>query len=61
MKRPKKCPFCGGKGMLEKMGWPHHVYCVACGASVTSVKNGEEGEAEAIEKWNRRVEGGEKK
>ena len=48
------CPFCGGRAVLEKMGWPHHVYCTECGAKVTSIKYDFEGEAEACEKWNRR-------
>ncbi len=49
------CPFCGGTAELEKMGWPHHVFCIECGAKTTSGKLAEEGEQEAIEKWNRRV------
>lgn len=49
------CPFCGGTAVLEKMGWPHHVFCIKCGAKTTSGKYAEEGEQEAIEKWNRRV------
>lgn len=52
----KPCPFCGGKAVLEKMGWPHHVFCIWCGAKVTSPKYEEEGEREAVEKWNRRAE-----
>ena len=51
----KPCPFCGGTAVLEKMGWPHHVFCIKCGAKTTSGKYAEEGEQEAIEKWNRRV------
>jgi len=48
------CPFCGGKARLgdSSFGWPHHVYCTECGAKVTSLKYAEEGENEAIEKWN---------
>ena len=52
----KKCPFCGGKAELEKMGWPHHVYCTNCGARVTSTKYAEDGESEAVKKWNRRAD-----
>lgn len=51
----KPCPFCGGKAVLEKMGWPHHVYCSKCGAKITSVRHDEDGEQEAIAKWNRRA------
>ena len=52
----RPCPFCGGKAELEDLGWPHHVYCTACGARVTSILYDEEGDQEAIEKWNRRDE-----
>jgi Lar family restriction alleviation protein len=51
----KPCPFCGGIARLEQMGWPHHVFCTLCGAKVTGIKYGEEGEQEAVEKWNRRT------
>lgn len=52
----KPCPFCGCDAALEHMGWPHHVYCTECGAKVTSTKYAEDGEAQAIAKWNERIE-----
>lgn len=55
MKELKLCPFCGGKAKLEKMGFPHHVYCTECGARVTGEGFGKEGEKSAIRKWNRRT------
>ena len=51
----KPCPFCGGNARVEDMGWPHHVYCTECGAKVTSIKAGREGEYESVAKWNRRI------
>lgn len=51
----KPCPFCGGEAKLEKMGWPHHVYCLSCGAKVTSTDTGIDGEVDACTKWNRRI------
>ena len=51
----KKCPFCGGKAHLEDMGYPHHVYCTRCGAKVTGIGYSEDGENDAIEKWNTRI------
>ena len=51
----KDCPFCGGKAYVEKMGYPHLVYCGRCGARVTGKGFAEEGERDAIERWNRRV------
>ena len=48
------CPSCGGKSRLEDMGWPHHVYCTECGMRTVSTKWGEDGEKEAIKKWNTR-------
>lgn len=39
----------------DDLDWPHHVYCSECGAKVTSVRNAEDGEQEAIVKWNKRV------
>ncbi len=48
------CPCCGGKARLEDMGFPHHVYCTKCGLKSTSTKYGDEGESEAIHKWNTR-------
>ena len=52
----KPCPFCGGEAKLEDMGFPHHVYCTNCGARVTGRGFGEDGEADAIRKWNQRAE-----
>lgn len=49
------CPICGGKARLEDMGFPHHVYCERCGLKSTSVKYGEEGEKDAVKKWNTRT------
>ena len=49
------CPFCGGKAILEKLGWPHRVYCEECGARVTGKGYAEEGEADAIRRWNART------
>lgn len=42
--------------MMDSMGWPHWVWCNECGARVQSTKFAEEGDAEAIAKWNRRAE-----
>jgi Lar family restriction alleviation protein len=53
----KPCPFCGGEAhLMDSMGWPHWVWCNECGARVQSTKFAEEGDAEAIAKWNRRAE-----
>ena len=52
----KPCPFCGGKAKLEDMGYPHHVYCTGCGARVQGKGFAEEGEKDAIETWNKRVD-----
>ena len=52
----KSCPFCGGKAKLEDMGFPHHVFCTECGARVTGRGFAEDGEKDAILKWNRRIE-----
>lgn len=49
------CPFCGAVASLND-AWPHRVYCTVCGAKVQSTKFDEEGEAEAVEKWNNRSE-----
>lgn len=51
----KACPFCGGKAVLEmsppEMGCESAcVYCVRCGAAVTSKKG-----RKAAAKWNRRA------
>ena len=51
----RECPFCGGEAKLEDMGWPHHVYCMGCGARVTGKGYAEEGEKDAIERWNSRI------
>ncbi|MBR2562477.1 MAG: Lar family restriction alleviation protein [Eubacterium sp.] len=52
----KPCPFCGGEAKLEDLGFPHHVYCTNCGARITGRGFGEDGEADAIKKWNMRKE-----
>lgn len=54
----RPCPFCGGTAALEHMGWPHHVYCEMCTARVTSTKYGDEGDVEAMQRWNRRATDG---
>ena len=57
MSRLKPCPFCGGKAKLEKMGYPHHVFCTSCYARVTGHGLAEEGEQDAIRHWNMRNTG----
>lgn len=52
----KPCPFCGGEAQLLDTGWPCWVWCIKCGASVLSAKSDEEGDADAIARWNRRAE-----
>ena len=57
MKEPtlKPCPFCGGKAKIMKMGYPHWIYCLDCGARVHGRVVGEkEGEEASIKAWNRR-------
>ena len=49
----KSCPFCGGNALGPTDAWPHMIICEKCGGSVKGFS--EEGEKEAIEKWNRRV------
>ena len=51
----KPCPFCGGEARMMKMGYPHWVYCLNCGAKVHGRKYGEDGEKASAEAWNRRV------
>ena len=51
----KPCPFCGGKAKLEDMGFPHHVFCTKCSARITGQGFAEDGEKDAILKWNRRI------
>ena len=55
MEQLKPCPFCGGKALGPKDGWPHMIICEGCGASVKGFKYAEAGAMEAIEKWNRRA------
>ena len=51
----KPCPFCGGKAKIMKMGYPHWIYCLDCGARVHGRVIGEkEGEEASIKAWNRR-------
>ena len=62
MKEPmlKPCPFCGGKAKIMKMGYPHWIYCLDCGARVHGRVFGEkEGEEASIKAWNRRAKDGE--
>lgn len=40
---------------MMKMGYPHWVYCLNCGAKVHGRKYGEDGEKASAEAWNRRV------
>ena len=56
MTKLKPCPFCGGEAKLEDMGFPHHVYCTRCGAKVTGIGYEVEGEKDAVDRWNRRVQ-----
>ena len=59
MEQPEKlkpCPFCGGEARLIDMRSLHWALCSECGARVQSAKYAEEGDAEAIAKWNRRAE-----
>ena len=53
MERLKPCPFCGGEAKIMKMGYPHWVYCLECGAKV---HGGTSSEKDSIKAWNRRAE-----
>ena len=49
----KPCPFCGWEAAI---GWGfdwYYVYCINCHAKIEM-----DGQAEAIEAWNRRAEDG---
>lgn len=58
MAKLKPCPFCGGKGHVMKMGFPHWVYCEDCGARV---QGGTCEEKDSIKAWNRRTGSNEEK
>lgn len=52
----KPCPFCGGKAVIQNMGYPHYIYCSSCGAKVHGhVIGAREGKKASIEAWNRRA------
>ena len=53
MEKLKPCPFCGGEAKIMKMGYPHWVYCLECGAKV---HGGTTSEKDSIKAWNRRAE-----
>lgn len=53
MEQLKPCPFCGGEAKIMKMGYPHWVYCLQCGAKV---HGGTTSEKDSIKAWNRRTE-----
>lgn len=50
----KPCPFCGGEALGPTDAWPHMIGCSQCGAGVKGFDFAEDGEREAIKKWNRR-------
>ena len=52
----KPCPFCGGRGKLEKTGPLIYVKCQICGACGSTAAISEEycANDKAAEKWNRR-------
>lgn len=53
MEKLKPCPFCGGEAKIMKMGYPHYIYCLKCGAKV---HGGTTSEKDSIKAWNRRTE-----
>ena len=54
----KPCPFCGGKGNLEKTGCMIYVHCDRCGSNGACIGISEDycANDRAIELWNRRSE-----
>ena len=51
----KPCPFCGDDDVhVGNDGWPHHVFCLTCGAQTRSTITGLAGEEDAVYKWNKR-------
>lgn len=51
----KQCPFCGGDGSLKRIygiGGFAFVECLSCGA----IGEAKEGDAEAVNAWNKRAE-----
>jgi ribosomal protein L37AE/L43A len=54
-KNLKPCPYCGGNGLIENMGFPHWITCCKCGARVHGKAFGDiNGMIESVKAWNRR-------
>jgi Lar family restriction alleviation protein len=52
----KRCPFCGGQGVVEmdeSWYWEYEAYCMNCTATLGHFNT----KAEAIEAWNTRKDG----